>query len=297
MKADRFAKFTIEGDMIRMKMIWIYIRALGLVFSRRFKRGMENKKNVMIMLGTVATLLVCLGGGYLVHTLSAMNALRTSKQEAAMLGHNEEDYNLQEADATEMIEAMQIEQNNSDEIAISEEAMVADIQNLAEEQVPLTMEPGTEEFAQRDKWIKIEPSKSNASSVLQSKSGKSYDASNLLDDNRETTWQEGEEGDGIGVSLAFQFDKDTNICGFSFVNGNATSVEKYQDNNRIKDITVMIDQQEVIYTLIDQAEVQYIAFDEMVPCTDLTIRIDSVYEGSKYDDTTASDICFYTINS
>lgn len=133
-----------------------------------------------------------------------------------------------------------------------------------------------------------------ASSVLQSETDKSYEAVNLLDGDPSTSWQEGEAGNGEGVLLTFQFDKPVAVSGIELINGNGISKDKYLANNRPKEITIQIGNEKVTYSLQDQFGSQYIYLSAVKETQELTLKIDSVYKGSEYDDTCMSDIKFYS---
>ena len=272
-----------------MKMFWIYIRALGLVLGRRWKKAMENKKNVMIVWGILAAFLLCFGVGSLVHTLKAMHAVHVNAQISVAEVMPEEQSSSEKGEHQMMQEQQMKEAEGTDETPVQ-------VQSLVEESVPLTMEPIDEATFQQEDWLPITTAGCSVSSVLRSESGKSYEAVNLLDGDVTTNWQEGEDGDGIGTTLEFTFAEKSEIIGFLIVNGNGISKEKYEADSRMKEMTLSLNDQEVSYALEDVFGEQYVIFDEAVSCEQISIRIDSVYEGTKYDDTCISDIFFYTVN-
>lgn len=269
-----------------MKTIWIYVKAFGIVLSRRFKRAMEKKQNVMIVLGVVSILLLCVGGTCFLRTLTEMNALGASASNRVA---SQSETETQSSDINKTEQELQTVENRTTQ---PQQIVMEEIQNLAEEKVPLAVRPGNE-VEELKKWNLLQPLESEATSVLQSKSGKSYDAINLLDGDETTTWQEGEKGDGIGATLTFRFPEKSKLCGISVVNGNGTNEEKYQSNNRVKEIMVIVGNQKVSYTLEDHMGIQYIAIQEEIPCEEISIQINSVYQGTKYDDTSLSELNFF----
>ncbi len=147
----------------------------------------------------------------------------------------------------------------------------------------------------------VKPASCNASSVLVGTTGKSYGTEYLFDGDPATSWQEGEDGDGVGVSITSVFAAKTQIRGIAFWNGSEVSQEKFEANNRLKDITVSVScggqTYSASYTLEDAMGEQVILFDQPVPMESVLIRIDSVYNGSVYQDTVLSELSFLTENS
>ncbi len=147
----------------------------------------------------------------------------------------------------------------------------------------------------------VKPASCNASSVLVGTTGRNYGTEYLFDGNLETSWQEGEDGDGIGVSITSVFASKTQVRGIAFWNGSEVSQEKFEANNRLKDITVSVSCSgqtwSASYTLQDVMGEQVILFDQAVPMESVLIRIDSVYNGSVYQDTVLSELSFLTENS
>ena len=142
----------------------------------------------------------------------------------------------------------------------------------------------------------VKPASCNASSVLVGTTGKSYGTEYLFDADLATSWQEGEDGDGVGVSITSIFASKTQVRGIAFWNGNEISQEKFEANNRLKDITVSVgcggQTWSASYTLQDAMGEQVILFDQPVPMESVVIRIDSVYNGSVYQDTVLSELSF-----
>lgn len=147
-------------------------------------------------------------------------------------------------------------------------------------------------------YQRADPASCTASSELVGVSGTVYGTANLFDENTETSWQEGEEGDGIGVTITAVFGSRTNLKAIAFYNGNQISQERLEANNRLENITITVEcegesgsQQ---YTLQDTLGEQDLVFDAPVPAESVTIQIDSVYQGSIYQDTVLTGLYFYT---
>lgn len=147
-------------------------------------------------------------------------------------------------------------------------------------------------------YQRADPVSCTASSELVGLSGTVYGTANLFDENTETSWQEGEEGDGIGVTITSVFGSRTNLKAIAFYNGNQISQERLEANNRLENITITVgcegESHAQQYTLQDTLGEQDIVFDAPVPAESVTIQIDSVYQGSIYQDTVLTGLYFYT---
>ncbi len=116
----------------------------------------------------------------------------------------------------------------------------------------------------------------------------------MMDGDLSTAWVEGASGDGIGESVTFTFDGTYLVSGFQIYAGYQKSDALYEKNSRPADITVTFSTgDEAAVTLADESGSQYIAFDAPVETSSVTLTIDSVYSGSKYEDTVISEIAFY----
>ena len=142
------------------------------------------------------------------------------------------------------------------------------------------------------------PSGYTASSVLTTSSGISYAADNLFDSDLTTSWQEGEDDEGIGVTITSTFASGTELSAIIFWSGNETTEDKFNNNNRPAQITISVSAESqsysAVYTLEDYMGAQAIVFTEPVPVESVVIRIDSVYEGEVYNDTVISELSFLT---
>lgn len=120
-----------------------------------------------------------------------------------------------------------------------------------------------------------------------------HDAQNLLDDDGKTNWTEGVEGDGIGEYVQFLFRDTYRLDSIILRPGNQYDKNRYIDNSRPENITVTFsDGTAVAATLKDLMESQILVLEEPVMTSSVTITIDSVYHGYKYEDTVISDVMF-----
>lgn len=121
-----------------------------------------------------------------------------------------------------------------------------------------------------------------------------YKVENLID-NSWKSWVEGKKGDGIGEYVEIEFSENTN-GNFVIKNGYGDLLH-YFENNRVKDIEVQFnDEFTLIKTLEDTYDFQYVYFNlpqrYVGKIYKIRITIQSVYHGTKYDDTCVSELSF-----
>ena len=131
-----------------------------------------------------------------------------------------------------------------------------------------------------------------ATSEYKSKKGNSYSPANLIDHDSETTWQEGEGDAGIGQQLTFTFADSAIVSAIRLENGKVTSKEEFYKNNRMASFR-MFDDNMVLIELPDSIEVQYIIFENPSMKNQVTLILDSVFGGTKWNDTCITEIAFY----
>lgn len=138
-----------------------------------------------------------------------------------------------------------------------------------------------------------------ASSELTDQYG-AYTASNCFDRNTNTTWAEGESGDGIGSTISGSWSVESGswqITGIAIWAGYHKSSDVFYKNSRPRKVTLEVysdgefDSFEV--NLSDSESCQYILFDypiELRSEAQIWLTINSVYSGNKYTDTCITDI-------
>lgn len=137
----------------------------------------------------------------------------------------------------------------------------------------------------------------SASSVLPASEYGTYVASNLSDGDWNTAWVEGSSGSGAGqsVTMSRASGSKASVSCLELVAGYGKSTDIYYKNARPKQVSLIADSGEVVaqVTLVDSYRVvQSISFPA-VSTSSITLRIDSVYEGNKYDDCAISEMrCF-----
>ena len=133
----------------------------------------------------------------------------------------------------------------------------------------------------------------DADTVLVSSVGNSYVPENMIDGDRTTSWQEGAEDFGEGNNITISFDSRTDISYIVIYNGNQYSEEYYYQNNRLKDINIIVEDEDFPIELEDAMDPQIIKLDGVKECENISLEIVSVYAGSKYNDTCVSEIECY----
>ncbi len=141
-----------------------------------------------------------------------------------------------------------------------------------------------------------------------------YPPINILDGDFDSTWCEADEnGSGIGESLTVEFAEPVSFDEIQIVNGFA-SKDYYEKNNRVKSITLTQTAtkmevkdwdseksqynvetknhfQQKVYFLEDGIpDWQPIKFELPQTAQTITIKINDIYKGEKYDDTCLDDI-------
>ena len=140
-----------------------------------------------------------------------------------------------------------------------------------------------------------------ASSVLQ-ETGYNYDPSNLLDFDSSTCWCEGVEGNGVGESITFTSNGESqSVRGIAIVPGFNKSLDLYEKNAAPQTILLeysalgMAD--DMLKISIDNYSygdgTLYFDFDELVDISECKVTILEVRDGSKYDDCCISEMFLY----
>lgn len=136
-----------------------------------------------------------------------------------------------------------------------------------------------------------------ASSILNDNANR-YGPENLGDNNSDTAWAEGDEGDGTGEHLNF-----ATMCGdfpcaqlviktIYVRNGYTKSQELFQKNNRAQLIEINSQTLDCLVILKDTPLWQAVDLPEPILSDWLTITIRSVYPGTHYNDLCISELLF-----
>lgn len=117
---------------------------------------------------------------------------------------------------------------------------------------------------------------------------------NAIDGDVTTGWAEGVSGQGIGETITIYFDGMYLVSGIEIYAGYQKSDDLYNKNSRPKEMYVEFsDGSGESCTLNDVNNVQNIQFVNPVITESITLRIDSVYPGNKYEDTVITEISPY----
>ena len=122
----------------------------------------------------------------------------------------------------------------------------------------------------------------SASSTLETSSYGTYYASNVSDGNNSTAWVEGDPGSGAGSEITFvNLTSHEPLTEMAIFNGYCKSKDLYYANARPHQITIFADGVPIGTTsLVDEySALQVVTFAEPVYPNQITLRIDSVYEG------------------
>ncbi len=133
--------------------------------------------------------------------------------------------------------------------------------------------------------------KVTCSSTLTDKNNKFlYDIDNIFDNDDNTAWVEGSEGDGIGEWIQLDFDEEYNIERIDIISGYSKSKAIFNANNRIKTLEISFsDGSTMNLDLKDTMDLQKIKIEPHVTKS-VKFIIKDIYKGSKYNDACISEL-------
>ncbi|MCR5322049.1 MAG: hypothetical protein K6E85_02020 [Lachnospiraceae bacterium] len=151
----------------------------------------------------------------------------------------------------------------------------------------------------------VQIKETEATSYLTTSKG-SWPASNTVDGDTDTCWQDGVNGNGVNEKLTYYLEKPAYIVGMSMVNGRVSSESKYWANGRIAEVTVAfyLGEEKVgtiknfaISDAFSTTPVEYKFCDELMEnayyCDQIRVKVTGVYDGSKYEDLCLTEIKFF----
>ncbi len=121
----------------------------------------------------------------------------------------------------------------------------------------------------------------------------SEDVALLTDNVIAVPWKDKEEGDAIGTEFHITLTKSSNVHYVMIYNGDRASKEEFEKSNRIKQLTVIVKGEERQIELPDIITGQVIELIDCSNVSEITLRIDSVYNGTENTDTCVSEIVVY----
>ena len=121
-----------------------------------------------------------------------------------------------------------------------------------------------------------------------------HSADRLIDGDISTAWVEGMSGQGIRESVSVRFDDEYLINGIKINAGYQKNDELYNKNSRPAKIGIAFsDGTYEVHALDDVNSVQDIIFQKPIYSKSISLIIEDVYSGTKYEDTAISEISIY----
>lgn len=119
-----------------------------------------------------------------------------------------------------------------------------------------------------------------------------YGPNNVVDNDFMTSWVEGVSGGGVGQWVSINATTAQKVSGVRIVNGYPKAGDIFTGNHRPRNVTVSLsDGYEQRLTLADSyREYQTFNFDRAHETTYVRVRIDSIYQGTKWDDTAICEL-------
>ena len=140
---------------------------------------------------------------------------------------------------------------------------------------------------------KLQPASAQADSQKQSEE-EDYSGSRLIDGDQATSWQEGEEGTGEGKGVTISLDGSHQVRYLVLYLGNWKSDELWRYNARPQSLAIQVGEaEEEILEFPNEKKVFYLALQEPVEASEIKIRIQSSYEGERWEDNCISEIEVY----
>lgn len=141
--------------------------------------------------------------------------------------------------------------------------------------------------------ITIRPKATVSSSALKGTAIASFQATNLVDGDLATPWQEGANGAGLGEWVRFEFTQPLELARIEILNGYQKDDERYLGNPRVR--LIMVEYSSGATQLVELSDVRD---PQMINPTSeavewVKLAIVSVYPGDKWEDTALSEVRIY----
>ena len=142
------------------------------------------------------------------------------------------------------------------------------------------------------KLRKINVIDQDSTSILSDSFKKDYGPHQVLDGDKSSVWAEGVDGPGYGESITLYFDSVHTVKQLKIVNGLINSYDGYYKNNRVASIKIIFSDgsSQIAHLSDDFTGYQTIDLSHSVDTDYITLTIDSVYSGYKYDDTCIAEV-------
>lgn len=139
----------------------------------------------------------------------------------------------------------------------------------------------------------IRPKSVEGSSALKATSTNNYRATNLIDGDLATAWNEGAEGVGLGESVTFQFSQQLALARIEVANGFQQDDDRFLANPRVK--TLQIEYSSGTVQLVDLLDAQ--GYQTILPTRQpiewIKMTIVAVHPDYEWEDTALSEVRFY----
>lgn len=142
---------------------------------------------------------------------------------------------------------------------------------------------------------RVEPVDYSQSSYLTAASAADYTVKSAIDQNDQTSWQEGAEGNGEGEAIWFALDQPYEIQYFTLKLGNWKSPESFQENGRPETMTICAGKMSATYVFPDEQREFVLKLDYPFTGSNVKFIVDGVYPGSKQADTCITDVGIYGV--
>ena len=140
---------------------------------------------------------------------------------------------------------------------------------------------------------KLQPVSAQADSQKQSEE-EDYSGNSLIDGNPATSWQEGEAGTGEGKGVTITLDGSHTVRYLVLYLGNWKSDELWNYNARPEALAVQVgEEEEEILEFPNEKTPFYLCLQEPAEASQIKIRIQSSYEGERWEDNCISEIEVY----
>jgi Double zinc ribbon len=135
-----------------------------------------------------------------------------------------------------------------------------------------------------------------ASSELPPDGSVTYSIGNTLDGDTRTAWNNhgAVDGHGVGETLTYRFLRPVHLARIALVNGYAKTAELRADNGRIRGVVILTDHRTLKATLSDTASRQRLDRDFGLT-RKVTLRVTSIYPGTRYTDLALTEIAFWAV--
>lgn len=118
-------------------------------------------------------------------------------------------------------------------------------------------------------------------------------AAHLFDGRRTHAWAEGVPGDGMSQKLTLQFPEPRQVGGVEVWNGDQRSPEAFRDNNRVRQLRLVIDGRGAKeLDLKDEPGPQRFDVQPALTGKEFTLEVVSTWPGDRTDDTVLSEVRF-----